>query len=282
MNSSWEPSSKHLQAGTLLFDLKSSCLWLHVPPSFHQGHPFKRKKIQFSLLSKMHWNASPEISGTDFYLCCWRKKKKEVVFFFIVVFFPFLFGFGMQMMTQLDEQAREVNRTTDPAHPDCRSCGPRAVLPRHRLQGRAPCYRACVTSPWSRTRTFCLNFRFYLKKSILVSSARTDGSLTERSVWRPSWGGSAARFCAFPYDQESQQLVAGFVSTTLHVWPKASWLASPSCLLGSCPVRQMPVVTERNSWLLEKEHESRKAALGCVIYAPSGSYFPQSSAGGTL
>lgn len=78
---------------------------------------------------------------------------------------------------------------------------PHRGSPRHALQGKAPCCRARVTSPWSQTRTFCLNLRFYLKKSIIVFLACTDGSLTARSVWRPSWGDRAALFCAFPYDQ---------------------------------------------------------------------------------
>lgn len=42
-------------------------------------------------------------------------EKKEAVFFFTAGFFPLLFGFGMQTMSQLDEQASEVSWTPDPS-----------------------------------------------------------------------------------------------------------------------------------------------------------------------
>lgn len=99
------------------------------------------------------------------------EKKRGGVFLYGWGFFPLLFGFGMQMMSQLDEQAGEVSWTLIPAHAGCDSCVTTSVPPQHALQGKTLCYRASITSLQSQMRTFYFNLRLYLKKSIIVSSA---------------------------------------------------------------------------------------------------------------
>lgn len=232
----------------------------------------------------MHWNAAPEISSTDdFYLCCWRKKRGGV-FLYGWGFFPSSLALACKRCPSwMSKPARSAGPLI-PAHAGCDSGVTTSVPPQHALQRKTSCYRASTTSLQSQTRTFYFNLRLCLKKSIVVSSAWTTAKppqiLRQMVDWcreafgDPHWKESAALFVPSLMTNESQQLGSGFVSKTLRVWPKVLWLTSPSSLLGSCMIRQMPIVMERHLRYLKKEYESQKPAFRSVIYVPQWELFP--------
>lgn len=198
--------------------------------------------------------------------------------------FPPLSGFGTQTLSQLDGQGSRGSWSADPCSPGCDSAITPSTPPLCALQGDTFCSRAALASLTSQAKMVYFILRFYLLKGysffVLNSSKSTinpgtDGG--EKCLETP--GKPVQHFAVSPLESsELQPLGPGYVSRTECVWPQVSCLASPSCLLETCVVRQMPVVMERNSWCLKKEYGSEKwwflFILSIFIYVPSWELLP--------